>query len=162
MRQRVVLAIALAINPQILIADEPTTALDVTIQKQILDLLVKIQKQTQCAILFISHDLSVVSRISDDICIMYGGKILESGNTQKVLFSPKHPYTKLLMNAHPSLSTNPSPIDGKSFFHSSYPHNGCPFVARCPSAMQICAKIAPIEDIDSQCACHLYDERVLL
>lgn len=105
MRQRVVVAIALACNPKILIADEPTTALDVTIQSQILDLMKDIQKETSSAIVFITHDLGVVANIADRVAVMYGGKIVEIGTTDDIFYNPKHPYTWGLLGSMPTLDS---------------------------------------------------------
>ncbi|MGL4521908.1 MAG: ABC transporter ATP-binding protein, partial [Bacilli bacterium] len=103
MRQRVVIAMALACNPKILIADEPTTALDVTIQAQILELMKDIQKKTNCAIIFITHDLGVVANVADRVAVMYAGKIVEVGNVDEIFYNPKHPYTWGLLASMPSL-----------------------------------------------------------
>src|SRR5699024_3561765 len=92
MRQRVVIAIALACNPKLLIADEPTTALDVTIQAQILELMKAIQKESDCGIIFITHDLGVVANVADRVAVIYAGKIVEIGLTDEVFYNPKHPY----------------------------------------------------------------------
>lgn len=103
MRQRVVIAIALACNPKLLIADEPTTALDVTIQAQILELLRQIQKETNCGIIFITHDLGVVANIADRVAVMYAGKIVEYGTVEEIFYQPKHPYTWGLLGSMPDL-----------------------------------------------------------
>src|SRR5699024_5176882 len=140
MRQRVMIAIALACQPKILIADEPTTALDVTIQAQILDLLKKIQRETNTSIVLITHDLGVVANIADRVLVMYGGKVVETGKVDTVFYSPKHPYTWGLLASMPKLndikdelqSIQGSPPDLKA------PPIGCPFVTRCPYAMKIC------------------------
>ena len=106
MRQRIVLAIALAGNPEILFADEPTTALDVTIQAQILDLLREIQKKLGTATVFVTHDLGVVARIADRVAVMYAGKIVEYGTAEEVFYNPQHPYTWALLSSMPDLDTN--------------------------------------------------------
>ncbi|MFC2151520.1 ABC transporter ATP-binding protein [Bacteroidota bacterium] len=103
-KQRVMIAMAIALNPSILIADEPTTALDVTVQKAILELLLEIQRNYQMSIIFISHDLGVISQIADDVLVMYKGKIVESGKSQQILLNPQHPYTKGLLNCRPELN----------------------------------------------------------
>ncbi|MFC2103769.1 ABC transporter ATP-binding protein [Bacteroidota bacterium] len=105
-KQRVMIAMAIALNPAILIADEPTTALDVTVQKAILELLKEIQKNYQMSIIFISHDLGVISQIADDVIVMYNGEIVESGKSQLVLLNPQHPYTKGLLNCRPELNSS--------------------------------------------------------
>lgn len=139
MRQRSVLAVALASNPRILIADEPTTALDVTIQAQILQLLKDIQKRLNTAMIFVSHDLGVVADIADRIAIMYAGKIVEIGTKDEIFSDPKHPYTKGLLQAHPSMA------QGKSFLKTIPgmppilidPPQGDAFAARNPYALPI-------------------------
>lgn len=105
MRQRAVIAIALATNPEILIADEPTTALDVTIQAQILHLMKEIQKNTESSIIFITHDLGVVAGMADRVAVMYAGKIVEYGTVDEVFYNPQHPYTWGLLNSMPTTST---------------------------------------------------------
>jgi len=102
MRQRVMIAIAISCNPQLLIADEPTTALDVTIQAQILDLMKKLQSELDTSIIIITHDLGVVADIADEIMVMYGGNMVEKGKTQDIFFNPKHPYTRGLLNSVPN------------------------------------------------------------
>lgn len=106
MRQRVVVAIALACNPKLLIADEPTTALDVTIQAQILELMKDIQRETDSAIIFITHDLGVVANVADRVAVMYGGRIVEIGTTEEIFYNPKHPYTWGLLGSMPTLDDN--------------------------------------------------------
>ena len=104
MRQRCVLAIALALSPQILFADEPTTALDVTVQARLFDLLKDIQKKTGIAIVIVTHDLSVAARIADKVAVMYAGKIVETGTAEEIFYQAKHPYTWGLLGALPSLA----------------------------------------------------------
>src|SRR5699024_257095 len=106
MRQRVVVAIALACNPKILIADEPTTALDVTIQAQILELMKDIQREMDSAIIFITHDLGVVANVADRVAVMYAGKIVEIGTADDIFYNPKHPYTWGLLGSMPTLDSN--------------------------------------------------------
>ena len=105
MRQRIVIAIALACNPKLLICDEPTTALDVTIQSQILDLINDIQKDNQLSVIFITHDLGVVAKVADRVCVMYAGKIVEMGTVEDIFYNPRHPYTWSLLSSMPSLDT---------------------------------------------------------
>lgn len=141
MRQRVVIAIAIACNPKLLIADEPTTALDVTIQAQILELIQSLQKKWNMGLIFISHDFHVVQKVCDQILVMYAGKIVESGATEEVLRSPKHPYTQMLIRSSPRIDQPKeeplSPIEGT-------PPNlweelkGCAFRERCPYAALKC------------------------
>src|SRR5699024_6121260 len=140
MRQRIVIAMALICEPQILIADEPTTALDVTIQAQILDLFAHIKKETGVAIILITHDLGVVAQIADRIAVMYAGKIIETGTKRDIFYRAEHPYTKGLLHSVPRLDRKEEqliPIDGTppDLFA---PPQGCPFTARCPFAMEVC------------------------
>lgn len=146
MRQRVMIAIALAGKPQVLIADEPTTALDVTIQAQIIDLMKDIQKKLGTTIILITHDLGVVANIAKRIVVMYSGKIMEKGTTDDIFYGHKHPYTWALLNAAPNLelghkqtllSIEGTPPDLIN------PPKGCPFAARCKYCMNICAEEAP-------------------
>ncbi|MFL6517125.1 MAG: ABC transporter ATP-binding protein, partial [Bacillus sp. (in: firmicutes)] len=106
MRQRVVIAIALACNPKVLIADEPTTALDVTIQAQILELMKDLQKKIDTSIIFITHDLGVVANVADRVAVMYGGKIVEIGTADEIFYNPQHPYTWGLISSMPDMDTN--------------------------------------------------------
>jgi oligopeptide transport system ATP-binding protein len=146
MRQRVVIAIALACDPQILIADEPTTALDVTIQAQILDLLRELQEKIGTSIILITHDLGVVANIADRIAVMYAGKIVETGTLREVFYNPQMPYTWGLLASIPLPTADRSqeliPIPG-SPPDMLDPPQGCPFTARCPYAMRICAEEMP-------------------
>ncbi len=145
MRQRIVIAIALICEPQLLIADEPTTALDVTIQAQILELFAEVQRKTGVAIILITHDLGVVAKIADRIAVMYAGKIIEIGNKREIFYNPQHPYTQGLLNSVPRLDLQEEelqPIDGTppDLFA---PPEGCPFAARCPFAMEVCERVYP-------------------
>ncbi len=146
MRQRVVIAIALAGHPKILIADEPTTALDVTIQAQILELLKKIQRKFHTSIIFITHDLGVVANVADRVAVMYSGKILEIGTADEIFYNPKHPYTWGLLASMPDLNSNKdeelNAIIGTppNLLH---PPKGDPFAARNPYALQIDFKKEP-------------------
>lgn len=147
-RQRIMIAIAIACNPKILIADEPTTALDVTVQTQILSLLKKLQKRTGVSLLFISHDLSLVSSIADKVCVMYAGELVETADISSFLSAPLHPYSRALTRAIPTTTPPlaiPEPIAGKlpSLQKISKNTNCCQFAARCPMAMQGCLKAHP-------------------
>lgn len=146
MRQRTIIAIALACNPKLLIADEPTTALDVTIQAQILDLMKKIQSQTGTSIILITHDLGIVAGMCDRVIVMYGGKIVETGDVMSIFTRPLHPYTQGLLRSIPRLDVNRDkelvPIIG-SPPNLLNPPKGCPFCARCPNAMRICLSNPP-------------------
>ncbi|MBY7144712.1 ABC transporter ATP-binding protein [Virgibacillus sp. NKC19-3] len=164
MRQRVVIAIALIGEPELLIADEPTTALDVTIQAQILELFEKIQAVTGVSIILITHDLGVVAKIADRIVVMYAGKIIEEGTKREIFYKHEHPYTQGLLNSVPRLDVKGealTPIDGTppDLFA---PPKGCPFTARCPFAMEVCAHVYPVNTNLSdthRVDCWLQDER---
>lgn len=164
MRQRIVIAIALICEPDLLIADEPTTALDVTIQAQILELFEKIQKRTGVAIILITHDLGVVAKVADRIAVMYAGKIIETGMKREIFYRPSHPYTRGLLNSIPRLDMREEqlvPIYGTPPDLFS-PPAGCPFTARCPYAMEVCNKVYPAQTALSQSHhvdCWLQDER---
>ncbi len=146
MRQRVVIAMALVCNPEILIADEPTTALDVTIQAQVMGLMKSLQRDLGTSTLLITHDLGVVAQLADDVCVMYLGRIVERGTVRQVLKSPRHPYTIALLKSLPSLALKkarlPS-IEGSVPSLSARPP-GCPFHPRCPHMRQgLCDVGAP-------------------
>jgi oligopeptide/dipeptide ABC transporter ATP-binding protein len=146
MRQRVMIAMAIANRPKLLIADEPTTALDVTIQAQILELLAGLRVKFNLAMLFISHDLGVVSRVADRVGVMYAGNLVELGATADIFRAPAHPYTRGLLNAVPSLNTDRShplrTIDGSVPSPQSVPA-GCPFEPRCEYRVPSCAQSLP-------------------
>ncbi|MGN6273872.1 MAG: ABC transporter ATP-binding protein [Protaetiibacter sp.] len=145
LRQRVVIAMALSGEPRMLIADEPTTALDVTVQKRILDLLADMQRQDGVAMLFISHDLRVVSHVADDIVVLYAGRVAESGPAREVLAQPLHPYTAALARSVPSVASASAvadPIPGTAASPAARP-SGCAFHPRCPLAREICAREIP-------------------
>lgn len=146
MRQRVMIAMALVNRPQLLIADEPTTALDVTIQAQILELLADLRRKFGLTMLFISHDLAVVSQVADRVAVMYAGNLVELGPKQKIFESPAHPYTRGLLNAVPTLRTNRAQplqtIEGTvPPLHAVPP--GCPFEPRCGFRIATCAQVHP-------------------
>ena len=146
MRQRVLIAIALACNPSLLIADEPTTALDVTIQAQILDLLKQMQRHFQTSLLLITHDLGVVASICEKVLVMYAGKIVERGTVEEVLLNPRHPYTQMLLRSLPRIDKPRSElllsIEG-SPPNLLFPRKGCAFKERCPYAMDKCNEEPP-------------------
>ena len=146
MRQRVMIAMALVNRPQLLIADEPTTALDVTIQAQILELLRDLRLKFGLAMLFVSHDLGVISHIADRVAVMYAGRIVETGSVRDVFANPMHPYTRGLMNAVPSLATDRSQplrtIEGTVPSLAELPP-GCPFEPRCHLRIEECRKAVP-------------------
>ena len=145
MRQRCVLAIALASNPKLLIADEPTTALDVTIQAQILDLLKKLQQEMGTSIIMITHDLGVVAETCDQVAVMYAGKIVEYGSADDLLMGPKHPYTEGLLKSSPRIGEAQERLDAiEGFVPSPYAMPpGCAFAPRCPYKMEICDEAMP-------------------
>ena len=146
MRQRALIAMALAASPRILIADEPTTALDPTVQTQILDLISRLRKQLNMSLILISHDIGIVANLCDRVLVMYAGKIVEHGSVIEVLTKPLHPYTRMLLQSLPHLDSEYGkkllPIDGSppSLFS---PPKGCPFAGRCPEMMNICQNVPP-------------------
>ena len=146
MRQRVVIAIALSCNPDLLICDEPTTALDVTIQAQILELMKKLQKTNQMGIIFITHNLGVVAEICDKVSVMYAGKMVEQGPVDDIFYAPGHPYTRGLLRSMPRVDADSYerliPIEGTPVDMLN-PPEGCPFAPRCESAMKICLQKMP-------------------
>ena len=140
MRQRVMIAMALACEPDILIADEPTTALDVTIQAQILELMQDLQKKLGMAIIMITHDLGVVAQMCDEVIVMYAGSICEQGTADEIFYNPHHEYTKGLMRSIPTAQNNGQrlePITGTPIDLLNMP-KGCPFAPRCDQAMKVC------------------------
>lgn len=146
MRQRAMIAMALSCNPSLLIADEPTTALDVTIQAQVLKLMNDLRKDLQTAILFITHDLGVIAHMADDVIVMYLGKVVESATVKEIFHNPLHPYTLGLMKSIPSLTDTGKerliPIEGVVPDLHELP-GGCGFEPRCPNSMEICKKEVP-------------------
>jgi oligopeptide transport system ATP-binding protein len=147
MRQRVMIAMAIACEPELLIADEPTTALDVTIQAQILNLLKELQVKNKMGLVIITHDLGVVARMADDVAVMYAGQVVEQGSAEEVFYRSRHPYTVGLKQALPSATperTKLISIEGAppDLFA---PPKGCGFYARCPKAMKICKDLSPRE-----------------
>lgn len=163
MSQRVMIAMAIACRPKLLIADEPTTALDVTIQAQILDLLQSLQKKLGTAVIMITHDLGVIAGMCSRVLVMYGGVVVEEGTVREIFYEPKHPYTWGLLRSIPQKSGEKRkliPIPG-SPPDLIAPPPGCPFVARCPYAMNICNSTLPemTQLSDTHCArCRLLDE----
>jgi oligopeptide transport system ATP-binding protein len=164
MRQRALIAMALSCEPKLLIADEPTTALDVTIQAQILNLLKGIQKELSTSIIFITHDLGVIAEVCDDVVVMYGGMVMEKGSVNDIFYNPQHPYTRGLHQSIPKDIVGQKerlvPIDG-SPPDLLNPPKGCPFSPRCKYAMEICLeKPAPAYKISETqvSACWLQDK----
>ena len=161
MRQRVLIAMALACGPKLLIADEPTTALDVTIQAQILDLLQELEEQYHTSIVLITHDMGVVATVCQRIAIMYGGLIMETGTADEIFYDPKHPYTRALLRAIPSTELKEGErlqaIEGlpPSLIN---PPAGCPFAERCEYAEEKCRRELPAYHTFSQthqAMCHM-------
>lgn len=161
-RQRICIARALALQPKFIVADEPVSALDVSIQAQIINLLKDLQDEHNLTYLFISHDLSVVEHISDNIGIMYLGNLVEFGPKTKVFANPKHPYTKALFSAVPN--PDPDAIRNRTILQGDIPSpanppSGCKFHTRCPHAMEICKTELPREtvtEMDHKVSCHLF------
>lgn len=166
MRQRIVIAMALICEPDLIIADEPTTALDVTIQAQILELFSKIQKETGVAIIMITHDLGVVAKVADRIAVMYAGKMVETGDKRAIFYRSGHPYTQALLHSVVRLdlpSNTLKPIEGAPPDLFS-PPAGCAFSERCPFAMEVCEHVQPpTTTLDSHHTvdCWLLDKRAV-
>lgn len=162
MRQRVMIALALCLKPQILIADEPTTALDVSVQKQILDLIKTLQKQTNTAVIFITHNLAIVQDLAKRVLVLYAGEKMEEAPKEEFFKNPKHPYSKALLNCLISLDEKPeklNAIEGNPP-QSGQVFTGCPFEERCPKKKSICAEKKPeLKEISPKhfVACHLFN-----
>ncbi|EOP33431.1 oligopeptide/dipeptide ABC transporter, ATP-binding protein domain [Bacillus toyonensis] len=164
MLQRIMIAVALSCNPKLLIADEPTTALDVTIQAQILDLLRQIKEEFKTSILLITHDLGVVAEMADYVVVMYGGKVIEEAPVLEIFQNPKHPYTKGLLKSKPVMGKR---IDKLYSIPGQVPNlvglgEFCYFSGRCEHCMEICKEEAPnlnVHDENHKVACWLYEER---
>ncbi len=167
MRQRVMIAMALACNPELLIADEPTTALDVTIQAQILELLNELRQTRKLAVLLITHDLGVVAEVADRVCVMYTGRIVEESGVDELFEQPKHPYTQGLLKSVPKLrgigeakETRLSTIEGTVPSPTNLPR-GCHFAPRCEFRMEVCTEgVIPLYELknDVKVRCVLYDK----
>lgn len=162
MRQRIMIAMALSCNPSLLIADEPTTALDPTIQAQIMDLLQHLQKETGISVLYISHDLGVIAEICDRVAVMYAGTIMEIADVRDIFYDPWHPYTIGLLSSIPQMDTSRdeklATIEG-SVPHFSEMPSGCPFARRCPYATDVCrtGDLPPMQDMNGHTVrCHNY------
>ncbi|MGZ6962495.1 MAG: oligopeptide/dipeptide ABC transporter ATP-binding protein, partial [Ilumatobacteraceae bacterium] len=155
MRQRVMIAIAIANDPDVLIADEPTTALDVTVQAQILDVIQRIQHDFHAGVIFITHDLGVVARIADRVQVMYAGRTVERGNVDAIFRTPTHPYTRGLLASLPALGrARLTPIPGAPP-NMLRPPSGCAFRPRCAFAEEICAgeipELHPLLGLETAC-----------
>ncbi len=164
MRQRCMIAMALSCNPKLLIADEPTTALDVTTQAQILDLMLSLQQDYGMAILFITHDLGVVAEIADDVAVMYLGNVVEQADVDTIFNHPQHPYTEALLRSLPEISLTRKRLDAiRGMVPSPYQRpQGCPFHPRCDQAIPgLCDRVVPQPisiGVDHETRCLLYDE----
>ena len=161
MRQRAMIAMALACDPAILIGDEPTTALDVMVQAQILQLLEQLRRDLGLSLMLITHDLSVIAETCDRVMVMYAGRVAEEGPVRRVFTSPRHPYTKKLLSAFPSIHADRRTLDTIPGMPPDlrYPPPGCRFAPRCPAAMPVCAEVVPPEVTFAdgvRVACHLY------
>jgi oligopeptide/dipeptide ABC transporter ATP-binding protein len=162
MKQRAMIAMALVCQPQLLIADEPTTALDVTVQAQILELLADIQRKYDMSILLITHDLSVVAETCDRVYVMYASEIVEESSTSKLFKNPLHPYTRGLFNSLPTLHNSGeklNTIPGQVPNPQDFP-TGCHFHPRCPNAQDVCRNEKPIleeKSLGQKCACHMVE-----
>ncbi|MGX6442256.1 ABC transporter ATP-binding protein [Neobacillus sp. K501] len=162
MRQRVMIAMAIACQPKLLIADEPTTALDVTVQAQILELLKSIQEVNDMSVILITHDLGVVAEMCDEVIVMYAGKIVERTDVDTLFYNPKHPYTTLLLGAIPKMDQieeRLSSIHGIVPSLTNMPKTGCRFANRCPQALPECQTVTPVlEEVEHghEVACLLY------
>jgi len=163
MRQRAMIAMALACNPELMIMDEPTTALDVVVQGEVLDLVKRLQKELNLSVIIITHDLSVIAEMCDTTGIMYAGKLMECADTRTIFKAPKHPYTQGLISAFPSLKGAWKRLEGipGSPPNLLNPPSGCKFHPRCPYAQERCREEEPISieiEKDHQAACHFIDE----
>jgi len=157
-RQRIAIARALVLKPKFIVADEPVSALDVSIQAQIINLLNELKEKFNLTFLFISHDLSVIKYLSDRVAIMYLGEIVEIGTSDEIFNSPKHPYTEALLSANPGSEKEKIILKGDLPSPTDLP-SGCKFHTRCPKVMEICKTVVPVktEFSKTHCAyCHLY------
>jgi oligopeptide/dipeptide ABC transporter ATP-binding protein len=160
LRQRAMIAMALSCRPKLLIADEPTTAIDVTTQAQILALLRELRRKYGTAIIFITHDLGVIARMADRVVVMYLGRVMEEGNVDDIFHAPKHPYTRALLRSIPSLygeTRTALPVIAGALPHPFNRPPGCPFHPRCPDAFDRCAADVPAAD---DVSCFLYHDAV--
>lgn len=160
MRQRAMIAMAFSCNPKLLLADEPTTALDVTVQAQILDLIQNLKEQHGMTVVFVTHDLGIVADIADRVIVMYAGRVVEEASCRELFSNPLHPYTGGLLKCIPRIDDTREfldTIDGQVPIPANFP-TGCRFHPRCPHAMEICMHSAPepVDIEDHLVACHLY------
>jgi len=163
MKQRVIIAMAVTLNPQLIVADEPTTALDVNVQRAVLETIAEIKQRTGATIIFVSHDMAVHAELVDRLAIMYAGEVVEVGTVYDIFEAPKHPYSQRLIGSIPQLGgkrTRLESITGIAPSPIAWPQ-GCRFHPRCPMVMDVCKRVAPplFEIIPGhQAACHLYGE----
>ncbi|GGL77697.1 ABC transporter ATP-binding protein [Streptomyces fumigatiscleroticus] len=166
MRQRIMIAMAMALEPALIIADEPTTALDVTVQAQVMDLLAELQREYRMGLVLITHDLGVVADVADRIAVMYAGRIVESAPVHDLYKAPAHPYTRGLLNSVPRLDRKGRELDAIKGLPPSLLHipSGCPFHPRCPMVQDVCrTDVPPLYDVtesdaDRGSACHFWRE----
>ncbi|MGD1834714.1 MAG: ABC transporter ATP-binding protein, partial [Nitrososphaeraceae archaeon] len=161
MKQRVIIAMSLLLNPEIIIADEPTTALDVLVQAQIINLLQKLKQEQNISILLITHDIALISELVDKICIMYSGQIIEFREVKDIINNPKHPYTQMLISSIPMINDTSNIRDDVQIYDNkiSLPSNfiGCQFIKNCKHAMDVCNKAPPkIKTDNGYVKCWLY------
>jgi peptide/nickel transport system ATP-binding protein len=164
MCQRILIAMMVACEPGLLIADEPTTGLDVTVQAQIFDLIKHVQKEQNMAMLLITHDLGVVAELCERMVVMYAGHVMEAGPVDIVFREPHHPYTKMLLQSvmRPDLKVEIKPPESGSFEENVYALTACRFALRCPDTMDICRQAKPreiVQDDEHRVMCHLYSSR---
>lgn len=161
MRQRVLIAMAFSCTPALIVADEPTTALDVTVQAQVLTLLLRLARDRRTAVLLISHDIGVIRRTCETVHVMYAGRIVERGNTAAVLAAPRHPYTRALLDCLPGRVQPKTRLNALSTSLQTMP--GCSFRARCQSAFNQCSEVPPMADVSSvgAAACWLTQQNPL-
>jgi peptide/nickel transport system ATP-binding protein len=163
MKQRAAIAMALSLSPKLVILDEPTTALDVVVQGQVLDLLARLRRELGISFLFVTHDLSVLSEIATKVAVMYAGRLAEISTSEALFASPKHPYSKALIHAIPTLSGDLSLVKSIPGVPANLlsPPPGCKFHPRCPYAFDRCRKEEPqllLLDDGSSVTCHLFDK----
>ena len=164
MRQRVVIALALCAEPRLIIADEPTTALDVSVQAQIIALLRKLCKETGASVILVTHDMGVIAETADRVAVMYAGRVIEVGAVADVLRAPRHPYTAGLMASIPRIGEKPDilpQIDGAMPRLNARPE-GCAFNPRCPKRTEVCTRLRPdlVADAQGEVACHLFSKEL--